>query len=180
MSGNSSYLYKRQWKTNINFSISIMALFERSGKSLKKGDLIPSFTLKDQNGNPVDIPEALGENGGVIYFYPKDDSPVCTRQARAFRDHYEAFTDAGVRVIGINSGSTESHKEFQQKYDLPFTLLSDPDNEVLRQFGIKNVLFLTGRETFIINAKGRVVHKFRDLVNAGNHIEEALGALKLL
>ncbi|RNL82971.1 peroxiredoxin [Sinomicrobium pectinilyticum] len=157
-----------------------MALFGNPERTLREGDTIPSFTLKDQDGKPVNLPEELGENGAVIFFYPKDDSPVCTKEACAFRDHYEEFTTAGVHIIGINSGSVESHKKFRQKYHLPFTLLSDPDNKVLKRFGIKNMLFLTGRETFVVDKRGEVVYRFRDLFRAGNHIREALKALKLL
>ncbi|MGS2764239.1 peroxiredoxin [Sinomicrobium sp. M5D2P9] len=157
-----------------------MTLFGKPGETLKKGDVIPSFTLKDQDGKPVNLPQELGEKGAVIYFYPKDDSPVCTKEACAFRDHFEEFTSAGIRVIGINSGSVESHKKFGQKHHLPFTLLSDPDNKILKQFGIKNMLFLTGRETFVVDKQGIILHKFRDFIRAGNHIKEALQALELL
>ena len=174
------FIKNPQYRGIKNTTQTAMALFGNPEGILREGDIIPSFTLKDQDGKPVKLPEELGENGAVIFFYPKDDSPVCTKEACAFRDHYEEFTTAGVHVIGINSGSVESHKKFGKKHHLPFTLLSDPDNKILKQFGIKNMLFLTGRETFVVDKQGMIIHKFRDFIRAGNHIKEALQALELL
>src|SRR5690606_41655436 len=102
------------------------------------------FVLKDQNGHEVDIADYIGKEKLVIYFYPKDESPGCTKEACAFRDNFADYTDAGARVIGINSGSVESHKAFAEKHRLAITLLSDTGNRVLKESGVKTVLFLTG------------------------------------
>src|SRR5690606_40299023 len=108
------------------------------------GDQVPQFVLKDQAGRDVDIADYIGEKKLVIYFYPKDESPGCTKEACAFRDSFADYTVAGATVIVINSGSVASHKAFAEKLQLPFTLLSVPGNRVLMFLGVKNVLFLTG------------------------------------
>ncbi|MGK6351278.1 peroxiredoxin [Parapedobacter sp. DT-150] len=145
---------------------------------LKIGDQIPHFVLKDQHGQDVDINDQIGQKKLVIYFYPKDESPGCTKQACAIRDSFAAYADAGAMVIGINSGSVESHRAFAEKYRLPFTLLSDPGNQVLKAFGVKNVLFLTGRETFVFGLDGRLAFKYRAMMNATAHNDQVLAFLE--
>ncbi|MBS7232149.1 peroxiredoxin [Flavobacterium psychroterrae] len=145
---------------------------------LKVGDKIPHFTLQDQNGNNFNsATDTLGITT-VIYFYPKDESGVCTKEACAFRDSYQDFTDAGIQVLGINGAGIESHKTFAEKNRLPFKLLSDPGNKVIKQFGVKKALFLTGRETFVLNDKGIVIYKFRDFFKGAAHAKEVLEFLK--
>ncbi|MCB0473300.1 MAG: peroxiredoxin, partial [Flavobacteriaceae bacterium] len=116
----------------------------------------------------------------VIYFYPKDDTPGCTKEACAFRDAYESFTDLGVKVIGISADSVESHKNFAEKYRLPYTLLADTGNEVRQSFGVPKSLMglLPGRVTYVINRKGKVIYIFNSQLAAKKHITEALNALK--
>lgn len=135
---------------------------------------VPNFLLEDQNGKIFDVREFVGKKILVIYFYPKDESAVCTKEACAFRDSYADYIDAGAMVVGINSGTVESHKAFAQHHRLPFTLLSDPGNRVLKLFGIKNVLFLTGRETFVIDLKGNIAFRFRGFLNGNEHSQKAL------
>ncbi len=141
---------------------------------------IPAFSLLDEEGNIFDSAIALDRKPCVIFFYPKDDSPVCTIEACSFRDNFADFSDLGVKVIGINSGSPESHKAFKLKHRLPFTLLSDPGNTVAKSFGVKNVLFLTGRETFIVNGEGLIVHRFRSMLRGKQHVTQALKAISNL
>ena len=147
-------------------------------KLLDIGDPIPLFSLKDQHGNEFPIRDWVGKKRLVIYFYPKDESAICTREACAFRDSYQDFTDAGALVVGINSGTSASHKAFAQHHRLPFTLLSDPDNLVLTEFGIKNLLFFTGRETFVFGMDGILAFKYKGFFNGGAHVEEVLRFLK--
>src|SRR5882762_5024227 len=101
-------------------------------KSLKVGDAVPVFSLRDQNDSLFMSTEYVGKKILVIYFYPKDETSVCTKEACAFRDNYSDFTNAGAMVVGINSGTVKSHKSFMENHKLPFTLLSDPDNKVLK------------------------------------------------
>lgn len=138
------------------------------------GNMVPAFTLKDQDGNTFSSSDHVGKKKMVIYFYPKDESGICTKEACAFRDSYADYQDAGAIVIGINAGTVASHKAFQQHHNLPFTLLSDPDNKVLKSFGIKNVLFLTGRETFVVDLNGEIAFKFRGFLKGNEHSQKVL------
>lgn len=152
---------------------------ESSDKNgIKVGDKVPAFTLLDQNGNSFSSADYIGKKKMIVYFYPEDESGICTKEACAFRDSFTAFEDAGAVVVGINSGSVQSHKAFQDHHHLPFTLLSDPGNKVLKAFGIKNVLFLTGRETFVIDLLGNVVFNFRGFLDGSEHAQQALASLK--
>src|SRR5690606_16518833 len=147
-------------------------------KTLEIGDKIPQFVLKDQYGRAVAIADYVGKKKLVIYFYPKDESPGCTKQACAIRDNFAEYTDAGAMVIGINSGSVESHRAFAERYDLLIMLLSDPGNKVLKAFGIINVLVLSGRETFVVGLDGTIAYKYRALMNASEHDNRVLAFLR--
>ncbi|MFA6083572.1 peroxiredoxin [Mucilaginibacter sp.] len=147
-------------------------------KTLTVGDHIPSINLLDQDGKPFNLKEQLGNTKMVVYFYPKDESAVCTKEACAFRDSFTEFTDAGATVVGINSGTVASHAAFAKSNRLPFKLLSDPGNKVLKQFGIKPWLFLTGRETFLVDNKGKIVYTYRAFLNGDKHSEKVLDFLK--
>jgi len=105
--------------------------------SIEKGDSIPSFQLNDQNGNVFNSDEIIGKKPVVIYFYPKDFTPGCTKEACSFRDSYEEFKEIGAEVIGISSDSEKSHAKFSSKYNLPFILLSDANGRVRKKFEIK-------------------------------------------
>ena len=149
-------------------------------QKVKVGSIIPEFSLRDQNGRLFDIRSILGKKKLIIYFYPKDNTSGCTKEACSFRDQYEDFKDAGAEVIGISSDNIESHKKFAAKYRLNFILLSDQDSIVRKQFGVPtNFLGLVeGRVTYVVNKKGRVVHLFNSQLQARRHITEALKALK--
>lgn len=142
-------------------------------KTLEIGDYIPDFKLIDQHGKEFRSSDYKGKKL-VVYFYPKDESAVCTAEACAFRDSFEDFAYLGAEVIGINAGSVASHLKFSEKNRLPFRLLSDPENRVLKQFGIKPWLFLTGRETFIVDESGRISYKFRAFLDGKGHSAKVL------
>ena len=126
------------------------------------GSTIPAFTLPDQNGNLFDIISVLGKKNLVIYFYPKDDSPGCTKEACSFRDQFEVFKEADAVIIGISSQSVKSHKEFAEKHRLSFTLLSDEENKIRKLFGVPSDFLglLPGRVTFITGKDGKVIYVF--------------------
>ncbi|NND63868.1 MAG: peroxiredoxin [Flavobacteriaceae bacterium] len=147
--------------------------------SLKIGDTLPEFTLTDQTGASFNSASVKGKTAVVIYFYPKNFTPGCNREACLFRDSYEDFTDMGVEVIGISSDSEESHRKFSKRYKLPFTLLSDSKNKVRRKFGVKKGILglLPGRETFVFNKNGELTFKFEAL-GADPHIKKAIAHLK--
>jgi peroxiredoxin Q/BCP len=135
---------------------------------------VPAFTLKDQDGKTFNIQDYIGKKVLVIYFYPKDESMVCTKEACAFRDSFDSFSKAGAMVIGVNGGTVASHKEFQQHYKLPFTLLSDPDNKIYNEFGVKGKMFFTGRETFVVDLKGKIVYTHEAMMQGKEHADDAL------
>ena len=145
------------------------------------GDKAPEFALKNQNGETVSLKDFLGKKAVVLYFYPKDMSPGCTKEACAFRDSYEAFKDAGAEVIGISSQSQESHSIFSLRYNLPFTLLVDEGSKVRRLYGVRSSLgMIPGRVTYVIDKEGVVRHIFSSQVDIEGHVNEALKVLKTL
>lgn len=145
---------------------------------LKIGDALPKFSLKDQEGNLFSSEDVIGKKPLVIYFYPKDNSPGCSAEACSFRDSYVQFTDLGAQVIGISSDNEKSHRNFANKFKLPFTLLADTNKQVRRLFQVKNNLFLLpGRETFVVDVNGKIILTFNN-VNPSQHIKRALKALK--
>jgi peroxiredoxin Q/BCP len=149
---------------------------------IKIGSSIPAFTLPDQNGNLFDINSVLGKKNLVIYFYPKDDSPGCTKEACSFRDQFEVFTEVEAVIIGISGQSVKSHKEFEKKHKLNFTLLSDEGNKIRKQFGVPTNLLglLPGRVTYIADKTGKVIFIFNSQANATDHVDEALRILREL
>ncbi len=151
-----------------------------SKNGLQVGDRIPSFTLKDQNGKDFSVDQLLRKTSLVIYFYPKDETKVCTVQACGFRDAYAEFKDLGCEVIGVSSDSEKSHQKFMSNHKLPFILLSDTEKSVRKLFGVPKDLFglLPGRYTYIINKEGIIIKIFNSAFSAEGHIEEALKALK--
>ena len=154
-----------------------IAAANAQNKHLEVGDHVPQFSLYDQDGKLFNVNDAVGKHILVIYFYPKDESMVCTKEACAFRDSFDQFEKAGAKVIGVNGGTVASHKEFQQHYKLPFTLLSDPGNTVYNLFGVKSKMFFTGRETFVIDLKGKVIYEHEAMLQGKEHADDALAAI---
>jgi peroxiredoxin Q/BCP len=149
---------------------------------LKIGDYCPLFSLPNQYGELINIHHFIGERNLVIYFYPKDDTPGCTKEACAFRDRYEEFKDLGCEVFGISSDSLEKHQKFATKHRLSFTLLSDSSNDVRKMFGVPANLFglLPGRVTYIIDKKGMIRGIYNSQTDPIGHIEKALETVRLL
>ena len=147
---------------------------------LKEGMKAPAFTLKDKDGKEVCLADFIGKKT-VVYFYPKDNTPGCTRQACAFAGAYEEFKNKNVAVIGISKDSIASHVKFAEKYGLPFILLSDPELEAIQAYGVWQEKKLYGkismgvvRSTFIIDENGiieKVMHKVKPDTNAAEILE---------
>ena len=148
---------------------------------MKPGDTAPGFTLPDQNGNPVSLSDFAGKKV-VLYFYPKDNTPGCTRQACAFAGAYKQFEAKGVEVVGISQDSVASHVKFAEKYDLPFILLSDPDRVAIEAYGVWQEKKMCGkismgvvRTTFIIDENGnieKIMPKVKPDTNAADILAE--------
>lgn len=146
---------------------------------MKKGDTLPDFTLNDQNGQTYSSAKVKGKQPVVVYFYPKNFTPGCTKEACSFRDAYEDFKNLGAQVIGISADSDASHQKFAKRYNLPFILLADTKNRVRKMFDVKSNLLglLPGRETFVFDANGTLVYKFESM-GATKHIEKSLQYLQ--
>ena len=149
---------------------------------LQIGNKAPLFTLKDKNGNDVSLSDFLGKKV-VLYFYPRDNTPGCTRQACAFAGLYKEFEKRNIEVIGISKDSVSSHIKFAEKYDLPFVLLSDPELSAIKAYGVwqekkvyGKVSFGVVRTTFIIDENG-VIEKVMPKVKPDTNAQEILESL---
>ncbi len=141
--------------------------------------MAPQFTLPQANGEPVSLRDFQGRSAVVLFFYPKDHSPVCTAEACSFRDSYEVFREAGAEVIGVSADSTGSHERFASRNSLPFILLSDRGGVVRKQYGVPKTLgIFPGRTTYLIDREGVIRHIFSSQFLPGQHVSEALAALK--
>jgi len=145
------------------------------------GDKAPDFTLPSQSGEQVRLQDRLGQGVVVLYFYPKDETSGCTREACAFRDSHEVFTDAGAEVIGVSSDSVDKHAAFAAHHKLPFTLLSDKGGTVRKAYEVPSTLgFIPGRVTYVIDRDGTVRHVFNSMTNIDRHVKDALEVVRRL
>ena len=150
----------------------------RTKDQVKVGSVAPNFTLLSQSGKMMSLKDFLGKPV-VLFFYPKDDTPGCTKEVCAFRDDYEEFGKLDTEVIGISSDSVESHRSFAEKHNLSLTLLSDEGAKVRKLYRVPNTLGLfPGRVTYVIDREGSVRNIFSSQISVENHVEEALKALK--
>jgi len=147
--------------------------------AVKVGDKAPDFTLPSQMGDNVSLNEYIGKKNIVLFFYPKDESPGCTKEVCSFRDSYQQLTDLGAEVLGVSGQSVESHAAFASHYGLPFLLLSDVDNKVRNLYGVPATMgIIPGRVTYIIDKKGFVRHIFNSQTQDTRHVEEAKRSLE--
>jgi thioredoxin-dependent peroxiredoxin len=148
---------------------------------IKVGDVAPELTLSTHGGERIALADYRGEKAVVLFFYPKDGTAVCTKEACAFRDAYEQFVDAGAVVIGVSADSGARHQAFASSHRLPFVLASDEDGEARRAFGVPKTLgLLPGRVTYVIDRQGIVRHVFNSQFAADRHVEEAIEAIRKL
>ncbi len=148
---------------------------------LKEGTVAPDFTVKDENGETVRLKDLRGQKV-VLYFYPKDDTPGCTKEACAFRDAFAAYKKRNIKVLGVSVDSEASHKKFAIKYKLPFTLLADTDHAISDAYGVYGQKKFMGRSymgvnrmTFLIDEKGKIKKVF-EKVKPEDHAQEVLDA----
>jgi peroxiredoxin Q/BCP len=145
------------------------------------GERAPDFTLPAADGRSVSLADFRGKKTVVLFFYPKDETPGCTREACEFRDSFDRFGDAGAEVIGVSDDDVESHKKFAAHHRLPMTLLSDAGGRVRERFGVKSLFgLLADRVTFVVDRDGVVKHVFASRLRFGKHVDEALGVVKAL
>jgi peroxiredoxin Q/BCP len=141
----------------------------------------PDFTCEAHDGRQVRLADYRGKSVVVLYFYPKDGSPVCTKEACAFRDAYEEFTKLGAVVIGVSDDSLDRHRTFAASRALPFLLLSDQDGSLRKAYQVPKTLgVMPGRVTYVIDRAGVVRHVFSALLSAQRHVAEALQVVREL
>jgi len=145
------------------------------------GDPAPDFSLPSQSGEAVELKRLLAKSEVVLYFYPKDNTPGCTAEAKAFRDSYEVFRELGAEVVGVSSDSVDSHRGFAAKCEVPFILLSDAGGKVRKLYGVPSSMGLfPGRVTYVIDTMGIVRHVFSSQLNPAKHVDEAVRVLRSL
>ena len=145
---------------------------------VKPGDPMPATQLVGESGL-VELRDRVGKPL-VVYFYPKDETYGCTKEACAFRDQYEDFVAAGADVIGISRDDATSHASFKQHHRLPFTLLTDPGGKIAGAWGVKGFGPIPGRVTFVFDRSGTCRHRFESAIRFGKHVDEALAMVKQL
>ncbi len=149
--------------------------------SIAVGDRAPQFTATAHTGQPVALADYLGKQVVVLYFFPRDGTPVCTAEACGFRDAYADFVAAGAVVIGASGDAIERHRRFVEERRLPFLLVSDRDGGLRKAFGVHRLLgLLPGRTTYVIDKDGVVRHIFTSHLSADRHIDEALRVVREL
>jgi len=152
--------------------------------AIEEGKAAPAFTLKDTDGNRVALKDFKGKHV-IVYFYPKDDTPGCTKQACGFRDLWKKYEKAGTVVLGVSPDDAESHRKFVDKYKLPFTLLSDPNKKVMEKYGAWGEKNMYGkktvgviRSTVWVGPNGKVIKHWRRVPKAADHPEKVLQAMQ--
>ena len=146
--------------------------------SVAVGDTAPKFTAILQDGTTFESSALLGKKSLVLFFYPKDNTPVCTQQACAFRDAYEQFMAADVEVVGVSSDSPASHQKFAAKHKLPFPIISDRDGALRKLFGVPRAMgIFPGRVTYVIDKAGTVQMVYNATLAAEPHVRKALEAV---
>ena len=150
--------------------------------TLKEGDQAPSFTVATNGGGKISLADFKGQNV-VLYFYPKDDTPGCTKEACSFRDHFAEFKKRGAVVLGVSTDPVKSHDKFTEKFKLPFTLLADDDKKIVQAYGVWGEKKFMGRKymgthrvTFLIGEDGKI-KKIWPKVKPEEHVAEVLAAL---
>ncbi|MBW8685565.1 peroxiredoxin [Chitinophaga rhizophila] len=156
----------------LTFALLLAANVIYAQSALKEGDKLPLFVLKDHNGNDFVISEYVGKHKLVIFFYHKDESEMGVKEVCAFRDNFGDFKAANAMIIGIGSGSIESHKALHEEHQLPYVLLSDPQNDALKLFGQKGNIFHDKRETFVTDLSGNITYSYRGHFRRGEEYAE--------
>ena len=148
--------------------------------AIQIGDKCPNFSLPNQSGEEITLSDYLGKQKLVLFFYPKDDTPGCTKEACEFRDRYSEFLELGCVVFGISSDSESSHIGFIEKHSLPYSLLADKDKTVRKLFGVPGNLFglIPGRVTYIIDENGILIGIFNSQLDPIGHIDAAIKLLQ--
>lgn len=146
---------------------------------IQVGDPAPEFSATTHDGLPVKLNDFLGKRALILFFYPKDGTPICTKEACSFRDSYAKFVDAGAEVIGVSSDSDQAHRAFAQQFQLPFRLIADADGSLRKAFGVSRTWGLfPGRATYVIDKEGIVRLIYSAQFASDEHVRRALEAVQ--
>lgn len=160
----------------LTLGVMTMGIFKANAADLKVGDAAPLFSAASSDGSTVELKSLIGKGPIVLYFYPKDDTPGCTKEACGLRDDFAAYRKLAATVFGISYDTVESHKKFIEKYHLPFALLSDRDKTIAKAYGADGMLF-PKRMTFVIDRAGKIAW-MNPKVSPSTHSAELQAALK--
>lgn len=149
---------------------------------MEKGDKAPAFQLKNQDGELIDMNDFIGKQPLVLFFYPMDHTPGCTKEACTFRDYHSEFEELGVKLFGISSDSVQKHKRFATDYNLKYDLLADTEKKARKIYKVPGSLFglLPGRVTYIIDKNGMIADVFNSATKPTDHISVAIDVVKTL
>ena len=161
--------------------MSFLSIFSLRAQdiTLKPGDKAPDFSLRTDEGNTIKLSDYEGNSTVILYFYPKDQTPGCTKEACNFRDNLEKFNEFGAKVLGVSVDDVDSHRSFKEKDNLNFTLLADPEKKVTKEYGVLNKFGIASRVTFVIDKQG-IVKKIYEKVNPSTNYKELLDYLKTM
>ena len=179
-------VWDRTWLAGATLALALavsgcLLATEEATKMLGMGDRAPEFSGTDQNGKTVSLSAYQDKQAVVLYFYPKDFTPGCTKEACSFRDAYEVFADAGAAVIGVSGDTAESHQKFTTEHKLPFSLISDSKGKIRSAFGVPRTAgLIPGRVTFVIDKKGIIRFRFSSQTDIQKHVGDALAEVKKL
>lgn len=143
---------------------------------LKVGDSAPVFESTTESGEKFSLADSLGESNLVLYFYPKDFTSGCTKEACTFRDNWDKVNAMGAKVVGVSSDSPDTHARFKKEHNLQFTLVSDQDKRIRKLYGVDGK-FIPPRVTFVIDRQGKIRNVFNSQINITKHVEESLQSL---
>ncbi|MGD8862474.1 MAG: peroxiredoxin [Myxococcales bacterium] len=159
-------------------ALCLTACATTSGAMLEPGEAAPEVVGEDADGQTIKLSEQRG-SPAVVYFYPKDDTPGCTKEACAFRDAFDRYTRMGITIFGVSRDDAESHREFRQEYELPFPLVADTDGAVQKAYGVPSTFGMASRVTFLVDGQGRIAHVWPD-VDPGVHADQVLAEARKL
>ena len=141
------------------------------------GDDAPLFESVADDGSKFSLSDYIGKTNVVLYFYPKDFTPGCTKEACSFRDNWDRVLQLGATIVGVSSDSQEKHADFKKEYNLPFTLVSDHDKNIRKLYGVGGSFLIPSRVTFVIDKSGKIRNIFNSQLNVTKHVEQALSTL---
>jgi peroxiredoxin Q/BCP len=174
---NRGHLNVAKFAACLLLASSVTGSIPALGKTLEVGEVAPDFTLKADDGKTVKLSNFRNKKNVVVFFYFRDDTPVCTKESCAFKDSYQKFKIANAEVFGVSADPIESHQKFKKENGLPYELLSDPDNTLRKLWGVPSIGGVPGRYTYVLDKTGTVKKIYNGMFESKQHVIESLRAL---